>query len=123
MEHSHTNLDSMVVPGVVMLGRRVKTVKEDLLVRNQSLHLLIKEKGKFCFWILTDGELKERLQVFVSLKNIFARVCLRILTPNIFLKYLSFTKTVEIYKCHFYFKLVFLIHPRAGFHAQPKESV
>ena len=49
MEHSHTNLDSMVVPGVVMLGRRVKTVKEDLLVRNQSLHLPIKEKGKFCF--------------------------------------------------------------------------
>ena len=74
MEHSHTNLDSMVVPGVVMLGRRVKTVKEDLLVRNQSLYLLIKEKGKFCFWILTDGELKERLQVFVSLKDIFAGV-------------------------------------------------
>ena len=74
MEHSHTNLDSMVVLGVVMLGRRVKTVKEDLLVRNQSLYLLIKEKGKFCFWILTDGELKERLQVFVSLKNIFAGV-------------------------------------------------
>ena len=92
MEHSHTNLDSMVVPGVVMLGRRVKTVKEDLLVRNQSLHLLIKEKGKFCFWILTDGELKERLQVFVSLKIFLLVSCrLYLLLENFNSKYFFFS--------------------------------